>query len=98
MDVIKPTLASDGSLILRKGTNKEGLTKWEPTIVGDFVDIRLPFKVVSQCAHAMWDRKGLKEACGNGDGLFLFVFKNKISINEVLNGGPWFMLRQPIIL
>lgn len=33
-----------------------------------------------------------------GDGLFLFVFENEVSMNEVLNGGPWFILRQPIIV
>lgn len=61
METMKPILSNDGCLILPKGTSKEGLAKWEHTIVGYFVDRRLSFKLVKQCSHVLWDRKGMKK-------------------------------------
>lgn len=63
-----------------------------------FVDRRIPFNVVKQRAFVMGARYGLCEVRAKGNGLFLFMFEDEEGLNEALGNGPWFILKQVIVL
>lgn len=54
MDFVPTKEREDGCLVLPKGVREEGHKKWVNTLVGYFVDHRLPFKVVKERVVVMW--------------------------------------------
>ena len=75
-----------------------GSKEWETSLVGHFLDSKLPFHVVNSTARKIWRNAGLLEVHSKGNGFFLFKFRNEAGLLEVLEGGPWLIAGHHIFL
>lgn len=66
--------------------------------MGYFLDKKLPFNYIRNSAFNQWNNMGLKEVLANGDGFMFFMFDNVDSCERVLEGGPWYMGNQLLLL
>jgi hypothetical protein len=53
---------------------KEGVSKWRPSLVGQFFDKPLPFYLVKKDVTAMWKQYGEVEVFSLDNGLYIFSF------------------------
>lgn len=67
------------------------LAKWESSLVGYFIDKRLPYTLIKNSAFNMWKNKGLLEVQMNDNGFAFFIFENQDCYRNVLDGGPWYI-------
>lgn len=75
-----------------------GAAQWESTLVGYFMDGKLPFNVVNNIAKRLWDSKGLVKTLTGANGFYFFKFYSATQCEEILEGGPWHMAGRPIVL
>ena len=66
--------------------------------MGNFVEKKLPFTLVNNVATRIWGKVGLEKTLATDTGFFFFKFSSTIARDEVLEGGPWHIAGQPIIL
>ena len=76
----------------------DGVRDWDTTLVGYFLGRKLPYTLVSNSAHRMWDKFGLYEILATDTGYFFFKFNDKSQSEAILEGGPWHFAGQPIIM
>lgn len=93
-----PPPPSDNPNVVDLPSRSEGLEKWESCLVGYFLDKKLPFNYIRNSASNQWNNMGLKEVLANGDGFMFFMFDNVDSCERVLEGGPWYMGNQLLLL
>lgn len=77
---------------------KEDLGKWESCLVGYFLDKKLPYNYVKNSVSSQWKHMGLSEVLANGEGFMFFCFDNADSCERVLEGGPWYVGNQLLLL
>ncbi|GJT80579.1 disease resistance TIR-NBS-LRR class family protein [Tanacetum coccineum] len=77
---------------------KEGSKKWELTVCGYFVGYSMSFQELSYNLYKMWGKYGLKHIMPNGNGVFLFKFKNEEGIRNVIENGPWMVNGKPMFV
>ena len=60
------------------------LTIWANTLVGYFIERKLPFEIVTRLAHAIWDTKGSEDVILQGNDIYFFRFKTSDKLNDIL--------------
>ena len=81
-----------------KAIISEGSRKWEDTLVGYFIGKKLPYSLVKTATARLWTKLGLTDMLATDSGYFFFQFHSKDASEAVLEGGPWHIAGQPIIL
>ncbi|KAK4384432.1 Retrovirus-related Pol polyprotein from type-2 retrotransposable element R2DM [Sesamum angolense] len=75
---------------------REGSNRWNTTAVGYFLGKRPYFHHLNDFVRSTWPAVWDVKATSNG--FFFFQFKIMAAMEEVLEGGPWLYLGQPIVL
>ena len=76
----------------------EGMGIWEGCLVGQFFDKRLPVHVVRSLVERLWGKHEIPEISTTDNGLYIFRFTDRDARDWVLENGPWYFVRRPIIL
>jgi hypothetical protein len=76
----------------------EGKTKWESSLVGQFLAKSLPFWLVKRTVNAFWGQFGKVETFSLENGLFLFKFDDIQSRDSVFEARIWHVANKPLIL
>jgi len=98
LDYIKPESNDITIVDIPDCVISEGAREWDTTLVGYFLGRRLPYSLVSNSAHRMWDKFGLYEILATDSGYFFFKFNSKAQSEAIIEGGPWHFAGQPIIM
>ncbi|XP_020240887.1 uncharacterized protein LOC109819544 [Asparagus officinalis] len=61
-------------------------------------EICIIIKAMESYIHKVWARWVIPEICIIKPGIFLFKFKNKDEMNDILVNGPWFFGSRPLLL
>ncbi|GJU10327.1 zinc knuckle CX2CX4HX4C containing protein, partial [Tanacetum coccineum] len=77
---------------------KKVSTRFEHTLYGYFIGMRMAFLVVEYYARNNWAKHGLKRIMMNSKGFFFFKFDSQAGLEAVLEGGPWLIRKSLIIL
>lgn len=95
-----PPSSEDGPIIIKPPTDflKQGNRLWNSSLVGGFMNSRLPFKLVADTAHSMWNKYGLQKVFMQEKGLFVFKFSSPAERDNVLALGPWYISNKLIVL
>ncbi|KAF5180290.1 hypothetical protein FRX31_030123, partial [Thalictrum thalictroides] len=91
-----PTV-SNGVLQLDDSLCEEGAKEWENTIVGYFLDKKLPFSMVKSMVEKKWKLKGVMEMMLDGD-LFYFNFSELEDREAILDDGAFHLLGKLFII
>jgi len=85
-----PPSIVDGDIIVHPPMDvlQRGLSPWKATLVGTFLQFKLPFKLVEQHAFQWWGNSGLSKVILHEKGYFLFKFASIGSMEAVLAEGP----------
>ncbi|KAF5207958.1 hypothetical protein FRX31_002456 [Thalictrum thalictroides] len=70
-----PPVFKGGVLQIEEGIFEEGSKDWDETVVGFFLDKRLPYSIVKRMVEKRWNLQGDVEILLDGD-LFYFNFSN----------------------
>ena len=76
----------------------EGVGIWEGSLVGQFLDKRLPLHVVKSFVGRLWGKHKIPEISTTDNGLYIFRFKDLDARDCVLENGAWYFAGRPIIL
>ena len=76
----------------------EGSRTWANTLVGYFIGKKLPYSLVKNASNKWWAKHGLKDMLATDSGYFFFMFETKEDCDSALEGGPWYVAGQPILL
>ena len=79
-------------------TIEEGSKEWESTLVGYFLDKKLPYTLVQNAVFGLWENKGLVDMLAIGDGYYFFKYVSKTDSDAILEGGLWHIASQLQIL
>ncbi|XP_052201561.1 uncharacterized protein LOC127807600 [Diospyros lotus] len=71
---------------------------WMNTLVGYFIEKRLPFPVVQNIAKRLWQNCGLLEVLSNNSGFYFFRFDSQESMLRVFDEGPYHFAGRPFII
>nr|GEU75037.1 hypothetical protein [Tanacetum cinerariifolium] len=63
----------------------EGSKKWELTVCGYFVGYKMSYQEMRYNIFRMWGKYGLIKVIPNGNGVFLFKFKNTEGVKSVID-------------
>ena len=69
-------------------TISQGSIGWENTIMGYFLDKKLPYSLVHNVATRLWKKQGLYDTLATDSGHFFFKFNSDVECDSVLEGGP----------
>ncbi|KAK4384011.1 hypothetical protein Sango_3100700 [Sesamum angolense] len=75
---------------------REGSNRWNTTAVGYFLGKRPYFHHLNDFVRSIWP--AVQDVKATSNGFFFFQFKIMAAMEEVLEGGPWLYLGQPIVL
>ena len=90
----------DGSLTLKipMDLTTNGKVEWSTTLVGRFLGKKLPYSLVTNVTGRLWGTEGLLDTLATDSGYYFFKFSSLESRDAVLEGGPWFVVGQPLLL
>jgi hypothetical protein len=77
---------------------EEGISKWSPSLVGQFLDKPLPFYIVKRTVDSMWAQYGKVEVFLMENGLYLFRFADVKTRDDVMEEKIWHIINKPLIL
>ncbi|XP_020266409.1 uncharacterized protein LOC109841898 [Asparagus officinalis] len=89
---------SNNSVIFDDDEWNEGSSIWEFSLIGRVLGLNASFKAMENFIQKVWLNLTIPEICLLRAGLFLFKFRNKEEMNEVLANGPWFFGSRPLLL
>ncbi|GKA07727.1 retrovirus-related pol polyprotein from transposon TNT 1-94 [Tanacetum coccineum] len=75
--------------VLPKDTIDKVINIYENSLVGFFVGKSVAFLIVQNYVKNTWGHFGLEKLMKSDDGVFLFKFGSKSSLEQVLERGPW---------
>ena len=75
-----------------------GKEEWSTTLVGRFLGKKLPYSLVTSVTERFWGKEGLIDTLATESGCFFFIFSNGETRDAALEGGPWFVAGQPLLL
>ncbi|GJX27016.1 hypothetical protein Tco_0233312 [Tanacetum coccineum] len=84
--------------VLPKAAMKSIKNRYVNSLAGYFFGKSLAFPVVQNYVNNTWGKFGLQKVMRNDDGVFMFKFASKDGLDQVLQRGPWMILKSPIIL
>ena len=77
---------------------EEGIDQWRNVIVAQFIG-RIPnFSFFQKMVNILWGAEGAVDLRPTGPNLFIIRFSNLITRDRVLEGGPWHIQNQPLIV
>ena len=85
-------------LVVPSTITAQGGREWHNTLVGFFLDRKLPYSFVVRATTKLWENAGLVDILASDQGTFYFKFDTRSSLDAVLEGGPWYIAGRPIIL
>ncbi|KAL0295476.1 UNVERIFIED_CONTAM: hypothetical protein Sradi_6834400 [Sesamum radiatum] len=93
-----PPSVQNGEILVRPSIDmiREGSNRWNTTAVGYFLGKRPYFHHLNDFVRSIWP--AVREVKATSNGFFFFQFKTVAAMEEVLEGGPWLYLGQPIVL
>jgi hypothetical protein len=77
---------------------EEGISKWSPSLVGQFLDKPLPYYIVKRTVESIWAQYGKVEVFLLENGLYLFRFADEKLRDEVMEAKVWHIANKPLIL
>jgi hypothetical protein len=92
--------SEDGRIVVKPPNEaiEEGILKWSPSLVGQFLDKPLPFYVVKRTVDSLWAQYGKVEVFLLENGLYLFRFVDIKARDEVMEAKLWHKANKPLIL
>ncbi|KAK4384112.1 hypothetical protein Sango_3090500 [Sesamum angolense] len=75
---------------------RAGSKRWNTTAVGYFMGKKPYFHHLNEFVHSIWP--GVRDVKATSNGFFFFQFEIIAAMEEVIEGGPWLYLGQPIVL
>ena len=95
---IKPQPNSKRDVIkIPRDVSIVGSQPWESSLVGFFLK-KLPYSFVKNTTARMWSKHGLIDMLATDSGYYVFKFSCQEECEAILEGGPWHLAGQPIIL
>lgn len=93
-------LVSEGKVFVKPSAAAlaEGVAKWRPSLVGQFIDKPLPFFLVKKSLELLWNHYGKFEIFSLENGLFIFRFENESICEAILEAKLWHIANKPLIL
>jgi hypothetical protein len=90
----------DGKVVVKpkKEAMEEGILKWSPSLVGQFLDKPLPYYIVKRFVDNLWAQYGKVEVFLLENGLYLFRFSDEKTRDEVMEAKLWNIANKPLIL
>ena len=96
---IKPNRNQKNVIIkMPKAITEVGSREWDNTLVGYFIGRKLPYSLIKNATSKLWSKAGLVDMLATDSGYFFFKFSSQAESEAVLEGGPWHVAGQPIIL
>ena len=86
-----------GTVKIPKEVAEEGSQVWSSSLVGYFLK-KLPYSLVKNSTTRLWSKLGLCDMLATDSGYYIFKFGDQSECDSVLEGGPWHIGGQPIIL
>ncbi|GKC55503.1 homeodomain-like protein [Tanacetum coccineum] len=77
---------------------QKGNEKWGLTICGQFVGYDMHISELRYNIRRMWRKFGIAEIDKWKNGCYMFKFRDEISMNAVLEKGPWMVRNKPLFL
>ncbi|KAL0283753.1 UNVERIFIED_CONTAM: hypothetical protein Sangu_2869300 [Sesamum angustifolium] len=77
-------------------TVEKGAQRWHSTAVGYFLGKKPYFPHVESYVRSNW--KDLQQVSATSNGFYFFRFKNRVAMEDIIEGGPWLIQGQPIVL
>lgn len=81
-----------------KEISKEGMFEWQNALVGYFLGKKPPFQMVENSVRKMWRLKRELQVRIVGYGIFIFMFSSNEEKIKTLEGGPWHIAKNPLVL
>ncbi|KAK4384499.1 hypothetical protein Sango_3054800 [Sesamum angolense] len=97
LNFIPPSM-QNGEVIVRPSIDiiRAGSQRWTTTAVGYFLRKKPYFHHLNEFVRSIWP--AVCEVKATSNGFFFFQFENVAAMEEVMEGGPWLYLGQPIVL
>jgi len=77
---------------------EEGIVKWKSSLVRQFMDKQLPYFLVKKSVESMWKQYGVVEVFSLDNGMFIFIFQDEVTCEEILENKLWHVANKPLIL
>ncbi|KAL0310435.1 UNVERIFIED_CONTAM: putative ribonuclease H protein [Sesamum calycinum] len=93
-----PPSVQNGEVIVRPSIDaiRAGSKRWNTTAVGYFLGKKPYFHHLNEFVRSIWP--GVRDVKATSNGFFFFQFETVAAMEEVIEGGPWLYLGQPIVL
>ncbi|KAK4384034.1 hypothetical protein Sango_3098500 [Sesamum angolense] len=93
-----PPSVQNGEVIVRPSIDmiRAGSKRWNTTAVGYFLGKKPYFHYLNEFVHSIWP--GVRDVKATSNGFFFFQFETVTAMEDVIEGGPWLYLGQPIVL
>ncbi|KAK4384266.1 hypothetical protein Sango_3078000 [Sesamum angolense] len=88
----------NGEVLVRPSIDmiRAGSQRWNTTAVGYFLGKKSYFHHLNEFVCSIWP--AVRDVTATSNGFFFFQFKTVAAMEEVIEGGPWLYLGQPIVL
>ena len=94
----KPTSEERRRVDIPINAIENGSKEWESTLLGYFLGKKLPYSLVRNATSRFWGKQRLNDLLATENGYFFFKFNSREESEAALEGGPWHITGQPIIL
>ncbi|KAL0306955.1 UNVERIFIED_CONTAM: hypothetical protein Sradi_6112800 [Sesamum radiatum] len=93
-----PPSVQNGEVIVRPSIDmiRAGSHRWNTTAVGYFLGKKPYFHHLNEFVRSIWP--GVRDVKATSNGFFFFQFEIVAAMEDVIEGGPWLYLGQPIVL
>ncbi|KAK4383786.1 hypothetical protein Sango_2744000 [Sesamum angolense] len=93
-----PPSVQNGEVIVRPSIDmiRAGSHRWNTTAVGYFLGKKPYFHHLNEFVRSIWP--GVRDVKGTSNGFFFFQFETIAAMEDVIEGGRWLYLGQPIVL
>ncbi|KAI8527740.1 hypothetical protein RHMOL_Rhmol12G0097800 [Rhododendron molle] len=75
-----------------------GVARWRKSVVGYFLDKKLPFIAVQTIAFRIWKKFGIKKVMANAQGFYFFEFSQEDVYKKLVEAGPWHFGEKLLVL
>ncbi|KAK4380915.1 hypothetical protein Sango_3020600 [Sesamum angolense] len=93
-----PPTKQNGEIIVRPSTAiiEKGSKRWHATAVGYFLGRKPYFPQLESFARSNW--RDIQQVSATSSGFYIFQFKSRAAMEDIIEGGPWLFQGQPIVL
>ena len=91
-------IATNLILKIPKDITVAGKEEWGSTLVGRTMGRKLPYSLITKVTDRLWANDGLIDTLATDSGYYFFTFSSVETRDAILEGGPWFVAGQPLLL